>query len=116
MASHGRGPRAPDPATVTRHHLSPSRSRLPRPRVRTPAHLVVCLDQYGTTACPPHLSGLGYTPISPGPCLASLPLVPILTHQVSTSLSLYSALPGHTLSQWHHTLPHHTTVNFIFAT
>ncbi|KAK4300346.1 hypothetical protein Pmani_027448 [Petrolisthes manimaculis] len=50
MASHGRGPRAPDPATVTRHHLSPSRSRLPRPRVRTPAHLVVRLAQYGTRA------------------------------------------------------------------
>lgn len=53
MASHGRGPGAPDPATVTRHHLSPSRSRLPRPRVRTPAHPIVRLVQYGTRIPPP---------------------------------------------------------------
>lgn len=53
MASHGRGPGAPDPATVTRHHLSPSRSRLPRPRVRTPAHPVVRLAQYCTRTPPP---------------------------------------------------------------
>lgn len=115
MASHGRGPGAPDPATVTRHHLSPSRSRLPRPRVRTPAHPVVRLTQYGTRTPPPTQPTItrtciypvttgafsvtqGFQPTSPGPTQPHPPYTlshlapPCLTHPHSASPYNYATL------------------------